>query len=256
MSQDKIESYDSPKKEIEPMKESPSIEIKNLIVSSMPKEEFAIGTPADVAALAKTRSDLKAIVWSEQQISLVLHDRSTSIVFQPEIDPTVQMFFTREERRHFEDIFSPGQTVWEGDFKPVRFTKRNLLKLIKEYEADVPDEVKEALKSLRVTQTQKSDSQLISVEDDSERTVEEESTRTNLPRQFTLNMPLAYGVRANLEFEARVVRDSYDRGKTTIELRCMNARKVLQDLMQGVLEQLPPDVPKYYGIYNPRHKER
>lgn len=35
--------------------------------------------------------------------------------------------------------------------------------------------------------------------------------------------------------------------KMAIELRCLNARAVLRDMIQAVLPQLPPDIPRYCG---------
>jgi len=187
----------------------------------------------------------------------MLEDRATAIRFEPEIDQMTREFFQREKKSHYNDYSDIGTLVWEGDYQPVRFTKANLLKFIATYEADVPQEVKDAIKALKIKQTTKTDSILISDGDDGEgeRTTDEEKVVTNLPKKFALTMPIAHGVSANLEFDAKVVRDNYGKGRPTIELRCTNGRQVLQDLMQGIVSQFPAHVPRYYGRLNPTHKQ-
>ena len=252
----KIETFEQDKNSIVPVKEPVSIEVKNLIVASVPKQEVVLGSPADIVAITNSRSDVKAIVWSEEELSLMLEDRATAIRFEPEIDQMTREFFKRQKKSHYNDFADIGVVVWEGDYQPVRFTKANLLKFIATYEADVPQEVKDAIKSLKIKQTNKTDSILISDDDgEGERIMDEEKVVTNLPKKFALNMPIAHGVSANLEFDAKVVRDNYGKGRPTIELRCTNGRKILQDLMQGILEQFPPSVPKYYGRLNPAHRK-
>ncbi|HEX9907899.1 MAG TPA: hypothetical protein VGB78_05460 [Thermoplasmata archaeon] len=252
--QEKMEKYEVKEKPMTPevQREPMSIEVKNLIVASMPKQEVVIGSPADIVAISKTRSDVKAIIWSEEELSLMLDDRSMAIRFEPEIDPMTKEFFKREKKSHYNDFADIGVVVWEGDYRPVRYTKANLLKFIATYEADVPQEVKDAIKALKIKQTNKTDSILISDEDgEGERIMDEEKVVTNLPKKFALTMPIAHGVSANLEFDAKVVRDNYGKGRPTIELRCTNGRQVLQDLMQGIVGQFPADLPRYYGRLNP-----
>jgi len=253
----KIEEFEQKKEEsMIPARELMSIEVKNLIVSSVPKQEIVLGSPADIVSITKSRTDVKAIIWSEEELSLMLEDRATAIRFEPEIDPMTREFFTREKKSHYNDFGDIGTLVWEGDYNPVRFTKANLLKFIATYEADVPQEVKDAIKALKIKQTTKTDSILISDGDEGEgeRTVDEERMVTNLPKKFALTMPIAHGVSANLEFEAKVIRDNYGKGRPTIELRCTNGRQVLQNLMQGIVEQFPESIPKYYGRLNPAQK--
>ena len=251
----RIEAYESKKEtNIVSAKDPLSIEVKNLIVASMPEQEVVIGSPDDIIAISKSRCDVKAIIWSEEELSLMLDDRSMAIRFEPEIDSMTRKFFKRENKSHYNDFADIGVVVWEGDYQPVRFTKANLLKFIATYEADVPQEVKDAIKALKIKQTTKTDSILITDEEgEGERTMDEEKVVTNLPKKFALKMPVAHGVSANLEFDATVVRDNYGKGRPTIELRCTNGRQILQDLMQGIICQFPPEVPRYYGRLNPAY---
>jgi len=251
-----IERFDKDRTEntITPMGRDPfSLEVKNLIVASTPRQDIVIGLPKDIVIFSKKRKDVQAIIWNEEGLALLLDDRSTQIRYEPEIDNMAKAFFQREKRRHYDSIFSPGTTVWEGDFQPVRFTKTNLLKFISRHKASVPNEVTDAIKSLKLKQTQQTDSILL--EDDGERTIEEERTITNLPKNFTLNMPISQGIRANLEFEAKIIRDDYGKGRPTIELQCVNARQVLRDIMEGVISQFPKEIPRYYGKLNSGKKE-
>ncbi len=253
-----IEAYNRPdEKELAPNAEGKpvSIEVKNLIVSSSPKLDLLLGTPDDIVALARTRVDIQAVLWSEEEVSLLLSDRSTEIRFQPELDGMTAEFFTREKKSYYDDDKGTVTAVWEGDYQPVRFTKTNLLKFIARYEADVPDDVKAAIKNLRLKETRNTDS--IALDDhEGERIVEEERSVTNLPHHFSLNMPLCHNVRADLEFEAKIVRDNYGKGRPTVELQCINARQVLKDFMQRAIEKFPPAIPRYYGRLNPpKHRE-
>lgn len=234
---------------LQPASKDPvSIEVKNLIVASIPKERLVIGTPRDIVAVTKASPGVKAIIWCEEAVSLMLADRSVEIMFEPELDPTVKAFFKREERRHYNDFSDMGTRVWEGDYATVRFTKKNLLKFISQYESDVPTEVREAIKNLKLTKS--SEAMTVALDDDTERFMEDEKVVTNLPKKFILDLPLAYGVRASMEFEAVVIRDNYGKGKPTIDLRCVNGRAVLRDMMENITRQMPPGIPRYYGRLN------
>jgi hypothetical protein len=78
----------------------------------------------------------------------------------------------------------------------------------------------------------------------------EESTTTDLPALFTLKMKVTEGYTGNFQMSARVdvVKDKYsaDHGKKKIQLRCLNGREVLQDMMMKILDEAPKDLPVYY----------
>lgn len=237
-----------------------NIEVKNLIVSSVPIQEMVICAPPDIIALAKrrqlTNADIEAIIWHEEGLALALKDRSTRIRFELEIDETARAFFKRKESRfHRNEDDYIGVATWEGDCQPVKFTKTNLIKFISKYKANVPDEVNDAIKKLTLKESRHTET--IMLEDDVERMTEEERSVTNLPKKFKITMPFAYGVEADLEFEARVVRDNYGKGRPTIELECVNSRQLLQDVMQSIISQFPSEIPRYYGRLDaPSTKER
>ena len=135
----------------------------------------------------------------------------------------------------------------------VKFKKTHLLRFLEEYGTDLPEDLIKALKKLRVTQTAKQSEDMLDLEGTGSRTVLEDVEISNLPRQFSLKMPIAENFIGELQFQAELVqaRDNYGHTKSgaplQIELRCVNAREVMRDMMHQILAELPPEVPRYYG---------
>ena len=226
------------------------IEIKNLIVSPMTRLSLAMG---DIESLLQVSNEMeiKGIVWNERGISLLTDDRNTSIVFRPEIQENVEMFFEREGKKEKGNIWEGTQTVWEGDCGAVVFSKRNLLAFIKQNKALITKETEDAIKNLKVSETKSQNEQMLDIDSDDQVTITEERSVTNIPKQFTIHMLVAPGMSADLIFEAKVadLKNDYghNSGKKGIQLRCINARSVMHDMMQGYVKQLPAEIPRYYG---------
>ncbi|HEX9908565.1 MAG TPA: hypothetical protein VGB78_08920, partial [Thermoplasmata archaeon] len=174
------------------------------------------------------------------------------IAYQPEVHRAAKLFFRHEEKRLNRGWFDEGILTWEGDCEPVQFTKRMLTKFIRTYGLSTPKELEDAVKQLKVSETFLSDTIMLDDDSDNERRVEEESETTNLPKKIKLTLPLAEGLFGELEFEARVCKMKVDYGHATerrgVEVRCTNSRKVLRDMMDGIMEKLPKDIPRYYGM--------
>lgn len=224
------------------------IEIKNLVVSPLPRLQMALGDAESFIEVVNNTSGVKAIVWSEEAISLVLDDRNSEIMFRPELHPTSAMFFQREQKSQYDRNKDEMVRVWDGDFEPVRFLKTKLLQFLKKYAEQIPDEVAKAIKNLRVTEKR------VYAEDTIElgtRRVDEETEATNLPRKFSVNLPISENFVGELHFEAQLVKkkDRYGDAKPgkQIELRCTNSREVLRDMMTQILAEMPENIPQYYG---------
>lgn len=245
-----------------PQKEGQIVEIKNLIVSQAPRSRIAIGRALDFMDLVDRNKDqIKAIIWNEGHITLLTDDKGTEMMFIPEFHPAATLFFEVESKRDtnmFSDDF--GKKIWEGEFVPVQFTKRNLLKFLTKYASYFDEEVEKAVKNLKVTQKRKSESEMISLDSPGERTVEEFTEDTNLPSSFTANIPIFDGYEAELHFEAKVARKKDKYGDATkgnaIEIRCTNAKEALRDVMNHVVGDMPEGIPKYYGAMHVQHKRQ
>lgn len=235
------------------------IDVQNLVVNPRMKREIAVGDTDSFTRVAKDTRGISAVLWNESYIALLTNDSATIITFRPEINPTISMFFTRDERRNDRTLTGKevGVRVWEGDYEPVRFTKSNLLKFLTKYAQHTDNKLVDSVKEMKITERHNTTEKMISLEDDQNFQAQEERTlQTNIPRKFTLELPiietLTEKVTVPLDFEAQVVAnvDRYDReekGKKLIELRCLNAREVLRKLMQEYVKKLPKGIPQYYG---------
>jgi hypothetical protein len=227
-------------------------------VNPRQKREIAVGDADSFERIGKETVGIQAILWNEACIALVTRDPSTVITFRPEINSTVAMFFCRDEKRS-ERSFSGkeiGVRVWEGDFEPVRFTKSNLLKFLQRYSLKEENKLLESIKNMKVTERHVTTEKMISLEDDDNfRATEEQVLQTNIPTKFSLEVPLIDAADGklfvSLDFQAQVItsEDRYgeQKGKKLIELRCLNSRQVLHDLMRKYADLLPKSIPRYYG---------
>lgn len=226
------------------------IEIKNLVVSPLPMKHILLGDPEGLVKMVGNRDDVEGILWSEGAICVMV-DGNTQLTFKPELYPQAQMFFGREEKRRNMYDEDAGVRVWEGEFEPVQFLKKHFLKFLEKYSNQIPEEVVKAIKKLRVTEKREEKSEMLDLEGDRSVTTEYEEKSTNLPREFTLEIPISHNFVGELHFEATVKKktDTYGHEKKgkIIEVRCTNAREVLRDMMKNIVNQLPENIPRYYG---------
>lgn len=236
---------------------SKGIEIQSLVVNPEIRRELAVGDHDSFKRIAEDTTGISAIVWNEECISLVTKDPATTITFRPEINPTIGMFFSRDDKRMGRmPIFGEeGQRVWEGDYSPALFTKSNLLKFLKMYSFNDVSGIVEKVKEMKIHERNTTTESMISLDDDENvKQVTEKELTTNIPKKFTLEVPLIQTpdtkILVNLEFEAQVVKkeSGYAQEKGTfIQLRCLNARETLRSMMQGLTISLPKSLPRYYG---------
>lgn len=237
------------------------IQVENLVVNPRTKREIAIGDADSFVRVTKDTRGISAILWNEEGITILTKDYSTIITFRPELNQSVTMFFTREHKRENTSFFGQqtGTRVWEGDFEPIKFSKGNLVKFLKKYTIKENEELMKAIQSMKITEHKSRTETMIDLNnDDNYQAQEERITTTNIPAKFTLEVPLIENAfeqnYASLEFEAKVVQEedrySNDKGKKYIQLRCVNARQVLKQIMQDYTERLPKNIPRYYGRLN------
>lgn len=236
---------------------STRIDVQTLVVNPRQKREIAIGDTESFTRVAKDTVGLSAILWNENCIVLITKDPSTIISFKPEINPSVAMFFARGEKRMGGNAWTGdiGIKVWEGDFEPVRFTKSSLLKFLKQYTLTENTKLIEAVKEMKITERHVRTEHMIELDEQNFQATEEQVMQTNIPTKFSLEVPLIQGsvekVYVSLDFEAEVVtneeRYGEAKGKKLIQIRCLNGRQVLHNLMKGYSEMLPKTIPRYYG---------
>jgi len=69
--------------------------------------------------------------------------------------------------------------------------------------------------------------------------------------KYSSELPVSENYIGKFDFEVSVVtlKDKYDNdtNKKGLVLRCLNARNVLQDMMQQITSKLPKNIPLYYG---------
>lgn len=231
-----------------------SIEIRNLVVAPVPRVHFQVGDVDSLTrVIEKNVEQVKAIVWNEEEITIDIDAAGREIVFRPEIRDNAAMFFTRENKKGPSGYGSdePDGRIWEGDYEPVHFTKKSMLTFLKTYGTMMPTELVDSIKNLKVTKSETSEEIMLDENTESVRKIEEMLENTNIPAKFRMMVPITDWFEGELEFECNLatVKDRYsnDRGKKYIQLRCTNARKVLADMMHGILAQLPSDIPRFYG---------
>jgi hypothetical protein len=237
------------------------ISVENLVVNPRSKREIAIGDTDSFLRVTKDTKGISAILWNEEGITLMTKDYSTVITYRPELNQSVTMFFQRENKREGKSIFGDqtGMRVWEGNFEPIKFSKGNLVKFLKRYTIKENEALMKAIQNMKITEHKSRTETMIDLSNEDNFSAQEEQiTQTNIPANFTLEVPLienaleqAY---VSLEFEAKVVEntDRYadDKGKKYIQLRCVNARQVLKKVMQEYVDRLPKSIPRYYGRLN------
>lgn len=227
-----------------------AIEIRNLIVAPMARVQTMVSDVESLLRIAEWEGNrLKTIVWNEESITLVA-DATRELRYVPELNPTVAMFFERDQKREPGELFQKGVRIWEGDYEPVKFAKRRLIQYLKQHATVFDPEVQDAVRQLKVTKTEKLEAMMLDEDSDDESSMKER-TNTNLPKRFRATIPLADGLTESLEFEAEPVKAKNDYGrevdKYVIQVRCLNAREALRSMMSKILERLPADVPRLYG---------
>lgn len=230
---------------------------KDLPQQAVPVTVISVGRDSDFIQMAKnSQNSIAGVMWNENGITLVNQNRFVVARYKPELTSAASMFLEREEKRDRDSM----QRIWEGEFSPVQFTKQNLLKFLKTVEmVDAPKEVIDAIKNMKVVE-RKEQSENISLGEDVVKTTIEESTQTNIPKRFSILIPVSDDFVGKFEFEANVVaaKNKYgneEQNKKAIELRVVNARAVLKQRMESILAQLPAEIPKYYGRMDVRVNE-
>ena len=129
------------------------LEVQNLVVGAISREILRLGDSASLAKFAETERDrVRLIVWNEGGLSLVMGDRTSEVLFVPEIYPETEMFFSREHKRDKQGYGgSSGNRVWEGEYEPVLFAKKDLVKFLARHSGGDKG-LLDSVKTLRVTQ--------------------------------------------------------------------------------------------------------
>lgn len=246
-----IDEQTNQKHEIAP---ATPVNINTLVISKLQKEVVTLG---DTDSFVRYTSSIpiQKIIWNEDHLIAITSDKGSIIAYKPEIEPTTQIFFTRDDKRSRDDN---SIRVWEGEYAPIEFTKGNLIKFLKAHTNQADSNLVDSIKNMKVVDRASSSSELIDLgngefDDANVRTVEEETSITNIPNKFKLKLPLFNNYSADFYFEAKVMRsesNSYDnplKGKRIIQLRVVNAREVMRGVMYDILSKLPEGIPKYYG---------
>jgi len=229
------------------------VHIDTLITAPRAMRRVGFGDADSLEAWVKRRpEEIDAIMWSEDGISFMLREDGLDVRFCPELHPATAVFMVRSSHSKLS-----GELEWQGEFEPVKFSKKALLQYLKTYAEYFDESVQDAVKHLSVAKRQTDSTELLDLSDDDDeenyRHVEESTQETNLPRTFTACMPIFGDVYAELKFEARVVpnKDSmgYNKagGKNAIQVRCLNAREALKTSIASVVSRLPSSIPTYYG---------
>ena len=233
------------------------IEVRNLSVGAVSRETLRLGDLRSLSRFAaENEGGIRMVVWNEGGLSLVMNDRGLEVRYVPEIYPETEMFLAREHKREKDGFGGPaGNRVWEGEYEPVLFSKKDLLKFLANHSGGDSD-LLASIKSLRVIQRKEESEEMLNLDSDDVRRVQEETESTNIPRHFRLSMPVTEGIDAVFEFEAGLHKPDPDdymarrEAKTKrIAVRMVNARSVLRDTMKEVLERLPQEIPRYYGRF-------
>lgn len=239
------------------------LNIETLNVSPIPQIHINLGDEQSFLKMVGQTNNVNGVIWNEEKITLMCQDRTTTIQFYPEIDTTAKLFLVKEEpRRRRDNIFGipTGPKVWEGEFEPIVFKKGKLIEFLQKYHDGLPNDIISSIKNMRVTQHKSEQEEMLALDESETRTVIEESNTTNIPKNFTLALPVAGNYVGNFDFEASVAMLEDEYGTKTkrkgIMLRCTNGRDVLRDMMLCTLSQLPNELPVYYGAMGVEMNDR
>lgn len=230
-----------------------SLEIKNLIVSSAPMRKIILGLPKDIVEYTKLNEKrILSVLWNEESINIILKESNIDLSFVPALYSSTKMFFNREEKR--TDLWDekPFTRIWEGEYEPILFTKSNLLKFLDKFSEYFDENIKTAIKNIKIKEQSKESTKMLSLDDDENiRTVIEETKTTNIPKTFKAVMPLFEEYKVELIFEAKIVKKQNRYGEkqniNVIELRCINAKEAISTVMKDIISKFPKSIPKYYG---------
>ena len=229
-----------------------AIEIRNLIVGAAPRMRVLAGSMTAFADMVAVEEHPRAVMWDEGRVTLLTDNPTRELHYQPEVNPETARFFARENKREGGGFGDPGFRVWQGEYEPVIFTKRDLIRFISSH-SDGNSALTDAVRQLRVRQSTTIDETMLDVDSDDVRRVEEERTQTNIPKEFNLVMPIADGIMAEVKFRAELFkpeRSDYEYRNDKVKriaVRASNGREVMRQVMLAALERLPPAIPKYYG---------
>jgi hypothetical protein len=236
------------------------IEVRSLAVGALAREQLRLGDISGLASYAKSHApEVRAVVWNEESVTLVMTDRGTEVRYSPEVYPETVMFLSREHKRENADR---GNRVWEGEFEPVLFSKKDLVKFLAKYSGGDAS-LLDSIKTLRVTKRTEETEKMLDVETDDVERTEIETEVTNIPRHFTMQMRVTEGIDAIFEFEACLYKPEpndysgrQEARTKRIAVRAVNARPVLRDVMRNILARLPEGIPQYYGRFGFKDPER
>ena len=214
----------------------------------------------DMIQNAACTGNILGMMWNEEKISVLTDVPNLVLQFFPEINPGVRVFLHKKEsRKSHEGYFgnTDGPLVWAGEFEAVQFTKQDLIKFLQNYSSGLPLALLKAIKSTTISERRSETDEMLDLDGESTKTTIEESIKTSVPKKFSIMMPLIYNlegkeiISANLDFEVAIDKKKDDYGhkmnQSVFVMRCTNARKALQGMMQQILEQIPAEIPKYYG---------
>ena len=137
-------------KEVSESNERKLIEIKQLIVSPIPMRSILLGDVVGLVEMVnRKQKSISSIFWNESSITLMLREGNTEITFHPEFHKATTMFFDREEKRRGGYGEDAGVRVWEGEFGPVQFKKKDLLKFLNTYSSYFDEDLEKAIKNMR-----------------------------------------------------------------------------------------------------------
>jgi len=201
------------------------------------------GSAEDFVNAVDMCSGIKSAVWNEKGITLALADRYTIIRYEPPIHQMAAMFF---------EVKRLSNRLWEGNYEPVKFTKKDMLQFLIEVSALCKDpsetkEMAELIRNMRVRES-RHESDTISLEEDKTISTTEEKFETNIPKKFILNIPVTPDFIGKFDFEVRVEkREGSDKGNRKIELYCVNALDLQRAAVKHVLDMIPKEIPRIYG---------
>lgn len=202
------------------------------------------GSLEDFVSATTMTAGVKGVVWNEGGITLILNDRYTSVKYEPNIHPLAKIFLEHSSLRGRQ---------WGGEYEPVKFTKTDLIRFLQTLQvyggtADIIDLVKD----VKMRQS-RHEHDMISLDEDKSVSVVEESFQSNIPKTFTLKIPVTPDFVGEFKFDVSLEKpgDRYDRGESAgnkiIVLRCTNPLDVLRGNMLHVLDCLPKEIPRLYG---------
>lgn len=219
-----------------------------IAVAPVRKMDVNIGTKDDFIKMVNMMKEQHPVViYSEEKATIMTGNRATIVHYFPELDPMVEMFFVRSESYESKGPFGmeKGDRIWSGEYEAVKFGKMDLINFFKSVSAEIDEKTMIDLKNTKMKMSQEIKDSFDEQEGRETHQVILETMKRGHKKRFHANIKVLPDVTAEMHFEATLQPAAGN--NLAYHVILINAREILKSIMDGVINDLPEDVPRLYG---------